>query len=80
MCKVTCRHCGHPFVVEGIVSSREHDCFCSVRCLRESLMENDCVGNRDLSFQVTTLVKLAPLTIGTQPESSQLHLVGILGH
>ena len=36
MCKVTCRACGRPFTVVGIVR-RGESCFCSVRCLQDNL-------------------------------------------
>lgn len=73
MCKVSCRKCGRPFVVHGIVP-RAHDCFCSQRCLRESLAESS-----DSAYSVETLAKAPePATFMQSPFPPRP--VGMLGH
>lgn len=75
MCKVTCQQCGHTFVIVGIVP-KSHDCYCSVKCLRENLAERS-----DTAYRVELLTKQPALH-----ETAFLDFpvtrrpVGILGH
>lgn len=76
MCKVTCRACGRPFAVVGIVR-RGENCFCSVKCLRENL------GARE-ETQNAVSVEFFPKVQEPQPFNLPLfqhpRRVGMLAH
>lgn len=76
MCKVTCRACGRPFTVVGIIR-RGESCFCSVKCLRDNLAAREETQN-------AVAIEFHPKEPDVVPFHHQAFkapgLLGILGH